>query len=288
MNNKKHPHTKKYRIQTVLDFAEESGVKIFFPKGYYGINLVINSRENLKFYFDKAEFSFVGITDELGKRSKNIKFEGTLILYNRFGTYNSSNIKLDTLILKSDTTRSIEKLRNKGCHIYKGTKDVSIKYLEIEDLGSGDLRYQNNHAALAIDGERNNPENIKIDKTVIKSSDRHGAYVTGTGHYFGEIIIEEYGIGDVDGMTFMQDANKGDEKILSGLWINRCGNSTFNKVLIKTKDSKQGFPLKLDEGKTDQPTFINELNLDVPYKDTLVVDHVLTNILVKDINILDD
>ena len=41
--------------------------------------------------------------------------------------------------------------------------------------------------------------------------------------------------------------------------------------------------LKLDEGKVDRPTFINELILDLPYKDTLILDDRSTNILVKKI-----
>lgn len=288
LNNTKHPNTGKYRIQTLLDFAEESGIIISFPKGYYGANLMIDSRQNINFNFNQAEFSLVYITDVGGTESKNINFGGTLIVHNRFGTFNSKYIHVDSLILKTNKKKSLEKLRNKGCHIYKGTKYLKINYLEIDDFGSGSKLYRNNHAALAIDGQGDNPENIWIRKVIIHSSDRHGMYVTGRNHFFEEVLIENYGIGDTHFMSQMQDAAKEDMKILSGLWINRCNNTTFNKVTIKTKKAKQGFPLKLDEGKPDEPTFINELILDVPYEDELVVDDVLTNVLVKKISIIVD
>jgi len=286
-NVKKHPKTKKYLIQSALDLAEESGVELYFPKGNYGINILIDSRSNLKFYFDSAEFSLIYITNEKGPRSENIIMKGKALVYNRFGTYESSNIKIDSLILKTDVTKSSEALRNKGCHIYKGTKNLEINYLEINDFGSGDEKYKNNHAALAIDGQRNNPEQIKINKTVIKSSDRHAAYITGSNHYFNEIIIEKYAQGNYELMTPMQDAQKEDSYVMSGLWLNRCNNSIFNKVKILTKESPIGFPLKLDEGDTAKPTVINHLELDVKYTDALVVDDVLTNVLVKKVTTLD-
>jgi len=286
-NVKKHPKTKNYLIQSALDLAEVSGIELYFPKGNYGINILIDSRSNLNFYFDSAEFRLIHITNEKGSRSENIIMKGKAFVYNGFGTYESSNIKIDSLILKTDVTKSSESLRNKGCHIYKGTKNLEINYLEINDFGSGGEKYRNNHAALAIDGQRNNPEQIKINKTIIKSSDRHAAYITGSNHYFNEIIIEKYAQGNSNLMTPMQDAQKEDSYVMSGLWLNRCNNSTFNKVKILTKESPVGFPLKLDEGNTAKPTFINHLELDVKYTDTLVIDDVLTNILVKKITTLD-
>lgn len=287
-NNMKHPNTGKYKIQTLLDFAEESQITINFPKGYYGINIIIQSRENVNLHFNQSEFNLIHITDEQRKESKNINLKGTLILYNQFGSYNSRNIELDSLILKSDINKNLEKLRNKGCHIYKGTKNLNIKYLEVNDLGSGEEKYKNTHAALAIDGQDNNPQKISIQKTLIKSSDRHGAYITGSNHFFEEIVIEKYGLGSTDGMKGMQDANFEDAFVLSGLWINRCNDCIFNSVTITTKHSQNGIPLKLDEGNIDAPTFINKLNLDVNYRDSLVLDNEITNVLVKKVEITSD
>lgn len=285
-NNTKHPNTGKYKIHTLLDLAEESTMLINFPSGNYGMNILIDSRENINFHFNDSEFSLIHITNEKGTESKNINLTGSLIVYNRFGTYNSQNIRLDTLLLKSNPEKSLEKLRNKGCHIYKGTKNLKIKYLKIEDLGSGAEAYRNNHAALAIDGLRNNPEKVIIDKVEITSSDRHGIYVTGKNHIFKNILIKEYGSGTSIFMSQMQDANQGDERVISGLWVNRCNNCQFDNVEIRTKNSK-GHPLKLDEGKSSEPTIINTLKLDVPYEEDLVLDDILTNVLVRKIELVD-
>ncbi|SDS43458.1 hypothetical protein [Winogradskyella sediminis] len=281
VNNRKHPNTGKYKIQTLIDFAEESQTTINFPKGNYGVNLLIDSRENINFHFNKSGFSLIHITNAKGKESKNINLRGALIVYNRFGTYNSSNIILDTLILKSNPDKSLENLRNKGCHIYKGTKNLKIEYLEVNDLGSGSKDYRTNHAALAIDGQGDNPVGINIKDVLIRSSDRHGVYITGSDHVIDNIVVEKYAQGDTEDMVGMQDATMDDALVLSGLWVNRCNNCNFKNVKISTKYSENGFPLKLDEGKVGMPTIIENLELDIKYQDSLIVDDVLTNVIVK-------
>lgn len=288
LNNTKHPNTGKYRIQTLLDFAEESQIIIDFPSGNYNLNLFIDSRENINLNFNNSAFSLVHITNAKGKESKNINLRGKLLVYNQFGTYNSTNIKLDTLILKSDIKKSKEGLRNKGCHIYKGTRNLFIDYLEINDLGSGSIDYKSNHAALAIDGQGDNPIGISIKNTLIRSSDRHGAYITGSKHFFGKITIEKYAQGDTNNMIGMQDARIEDALVLSGLWINRCNDSVFDEIMILTKKSTNGIPLKLDEGNFLHPTFVNLLKFDKPYIDSMVLDNVLTNVLVKRLDVVND
>jgi len=281
LNNKIHPNTGKSLINSVIELAQNNPVEIKFHKGYYGINLIFDSKQNIDLYFNKSEFDLVHITNEGGTHSKNINLKGTLILYDRFGTYYSSNINVDSLIIKTDLQKNLKNSRSRGCHIYKGTDSLYIKYLKIEDLGSGDKKYINNHAALAIDGLRENPSHITIDEVYITSSDRHGAYITGSNNVFKKIIINKYGQGTTDFMSGMQDSKKGDEKILSALWINRCNNCLFENVQILTKYSKNGFPLKLDEGDSGKPTIIENLFLDVEYKDSLILDDILTNVLVK-------
>ena len=136
---------------------------------------------------------------------------------------------------------------------------------------------------MAIDGLRENPTNITIDEVYIDSSDRHGAYITGSNNVFKKIVINKYAQGTTEFMSGMQDSVNGEERVLSGLWVNRCNNCIFNEVIIYTKNSKSALPLKLDEGIIREPTFINILKLDVPYKDDLVLDDLFTNILVKKI-----
>ncbi|WP_421804510.1 hypothetical protein [Flagellimonas sp.] len=279
-NNRIHPKTGVSRMESLMELSEKSKATIYFPKGFYGVNLLFHSKRNVSFTFNQAQFNLLDITDEEGTESSHIKLMGTLILYDRFGTYNSNNIEVDSLIIKSDSTKNLSNNRSRGCHIYKGTKFLKIKYLEIQDLGSGGEQYKNNHAALALDGLWNNPENITIDEVLIKSSDRHGAYVTGNNNKIHKITIEKYAQGTMDFMTGMQDSQKGEEQILSGLWINRCNDCVFDEVYVK---GEEPYLLKLDEGKVDRPTFINELILDLPYKDTLILDDRSTNILVKKI-----
>lgn len=281
LNDKKHPNTGKSLISSVLDLAENSPIKINFPKGYYGVNLVFNSRKNIDLHFNEAAFDLVHITNEGGSQSRNITLEGTLILYEGFGIYHSKNVTADSVIIKLNPQKTLKESKSRGCHIYKGTDSLLINYLEIEDLASGNIGFKNNHAALAIDGSRENPTNITINEVYIKSSDRHGAYITGTNNIFKKIKIDKYAQGTTNFMTGMQDAGKGNEKILSGLWINRCNNCIFENVQILTKYSKNGYPLKLDEGNSGMPTIIENLVLDVEYKDALILDDILTNVLVK-------
>ncbi|WP_225035910.1 hypothetical protein [Winogradskyella sp. SM1960] len=286
-NNYKHPNTNMSRMHTLIDFAQDYDGTIFFSKGYYQTNLIMDSKQNIDFKFDKAEFNLLHITNEKGQPSHNITLRGTLVLYDRLGTYNSHNIKIDSVIIKTNEYKNLAKQKSRGCHIYKGTDTLSIKYLEVHDLASGSEIYKNNHAALAIDGLRNNPTHVSIDEVYIKSSDRHGAYITGSNHIFKKIKIEKYAQGTTEGMTGMQDSDPGEELEFSGLWINRCNDCQFDNVDINTKLSRNYYPLKLDEGNIGRPTFIDTLTLDVKYKDTLVLDNVLTNILVKKIITID-
>lgn len=285
-----HPKTNVSRIQSLLDFAEKFNVEVYFEKGYYKSNLIIDSRKNLNLRFNNSEFNLLHIKSEKGDTSSNIKIKGKLILYDRLGTYNSHNIEIDSVIIKTDVKKNLRHAKSRGCHIYKKTDTLSIKYLEIQDLASEGEIYKNNHAALAIDGLRENPTHISINEVVIKSSDRHGAYITGSNNRFNSIIINKYAQGTSKGMSGMQDSDKGEEVKFTGLWINRCHDCQFDyvKIISKYSDIRKYSPLKLDEGNIAKPTFINNLVLDLAYTDTLVVDDVLTNVLVKKVEVTSD
>lgn len=288
MNNSIHKTTQKSKMESLIDFASQYKDTIYFHEGYYNSNLILDSRQNVHFKFDHSGFNLMNITNEEGEESSNILLSGTLILYDKFGTYNSNNIKVDSLIIKSNASKHLSGKKSRGCHIYKGTRNMNIEYLKVEDLASGDSYYHHNHAALSLDGLRDAPQNIVIDEAIIKSSDRHGVFINGENNTIKDLKIYRYAQGTVSGMSKMQGTQPGEESILSGMWINRCNNCFFNKVEIRTKYSDKGIPLKLDEGRTDQPTIINELLLDEPYKDSLVLDDILTNVLVKKITVMDD
>ncbi len=254
----KHPFTKEPKFKTVLDLAEEHGIELYFPEGYYGRGLYLDARQNIKIRFNNAAFNLIHITKDKKKgiAPKNIVLKGKIISYDRLGMTHAENISIDTVYIKSDLKKN--ERRSRGCHIYAGCKNIDIKYLEVEDFGSGDVTYQYNHAALAIDGWQNNPENVQIDKVYIKSTDRHGIYLTGRDHLIGEVVIDKFGVGNSKEMAPMQDANnkKGENKEFKALWINKCYDSFIESITINEKGSKGKYTAHFDYGNKDQPVTI--------------------------------
>lgn len=253
-----HPVSGKNRMTTVLDIAEQSGLEITFPSGYYGMDLTLDSRKNLNLRFNNSEFSLIHITqvkDTLPK-PENITLKGTIICYARLGMTEALNISIDSVIIKTDPSKNLWGLRSAGCHIYHGCKDIKINYLEIQDLGSGGEKYKYTHAALAIDGWNNNPENVQIKKIHIKSTDRHGIYITGKDHLIGDVIIDRFGVGSSEGMDGMQDAAKGEEKEFKAIWINKCYDSFIENITINEKDSNAKYTAHFDSGNKAQSVTI--------------------------------
>ena len=264
-----HPKTKISKFQTVLNIAENHGVELFFPKGYYGRGLFLESKKNIKINFDNAEFNTITISaarDSIIKKSENIRFKGTVISYGGLAITKAIDVLIDSVYIKTNLHKNVS--RSRGCHIYAGAENVTIKYLYVDDLGSGSKKYINNHAALAIDGYKNNPVNVQIKKVHIKSSDRHGAYITGSDHIIDELIIDKFGVGSSKHMSGMQDANNKIEehKEFKGLWVNRCYDSFIEKVTINTKDSKGKYAIHFDEGDKNRPVTIGRLKILNPKK----------------------
>lgn len=259
----RHPITNNPKITDVLDIAENEGIELFFPKGFYNVPLILDSRENIKIKSDKAEFDIIHITvdPEIKKKPRNITIKGTIISFDRLGITEATNVKIDSVIIKSDTIKSARKMRARGCHIYYGSNHISIEYLQVNDFGSGDKRYDNNHAALAIDGWGDQPKNVYIGKVHIKSTDRHGVYITGENHFIGDIFIDKFGVGNDKDMSPMQDADAKEEKLFAGVWINRCYNSIINNIYINNKKSKGYFSVNFDEGDMDKPVKIQYLEV---------------------------
>ncbi|SDG75078.1 hypothetical protein [Winogradskyella thalassocola] len=258
-----HPYTKESKIKTVLDLCENNNIELFFPKGYYKMALVLDSRKNLNIRFDMAEFDVIHITNDAPSKisPENINLKGKVVSFDRLGITEAHNISIDTVYLKSDVTKNLRKMRGRGCHIYHGCNNIKIKYLEIDDFGSGDVSYQHNHAALAIDGYGNNPVNVQIEKLHIKSTDRHGIYITGKDHLIGEVIIDKFGIGSSDKMSGMQDASKGEEIEFKALWINKCYDSFIESITINEKNSKAKYTAHFDSGDKTRPFTIGKFKV---------------------------
>ncbi len=271
---RKHLKMPNNYLTAIIDLAEKTGMTISFPKGYYPLNLTLDGRRNVKLHFNHSAFELIHITDRDGKgpRPENIELTGTLISFVRLGITEATNIKIDTILLKSNPEMSKSKLRNRGCHIYHGVKDVSINYLEIDDLGSGNEQYKHTHAALAIDGTHNNPKQININEIYIRSSDRHGIYLTGSDHTIGTITISQFGVGSAEGMSNMQESMPGQEKEFTGVWLNKCTNTTIDQIIIDCEKSNGKFALKFERGSIFKPTIINQLIVK-NYKKDLPLDY---------------
>jgi len=255
-----HPYTKKGKLETVLDLSENHGILMNFPKGYYKMNLFIKGRKNIKLNFENAEFGgLIKIIENDSIQSENIKLKGDVVSYAGLFTRKSNNININNITIKSSLVKNIYKIRSKGCHIYAGSSNVTINNLVIDDLGSGSEAFVYTHAAIAIDGWNNNPTDITIKKAHIKSTDRHGVYLTGTDNYIEELIIDKFGIGTSKFMVGMEDAAKGEEKEFAAVWINKCYDCAFDKITINEKESKGKYAAFFDVGDKTRPTLIDEM-----------------------------
>ncbi len=259
---KGHPTLGVNRMTAVLDLAEESGLEISFPSGYYKMNLTIKERKNVKLNFKDAEFGgMIQIIEHDSIESKGIVLKGDLVTYAGLFIRKSSGINIDNIVIKSDVEKNIYGIRSKGCHIYAGSSNITINYLEVQDVGSGNEKHKYTHAAIAIDGWNNNPTDITINKAHIKSTDRHGVYITGTDNYIKELTIDKFGVGTSKFMDGMQDADnaKGEHKEFTALWINKCYDCAFDKITINEKDSKGKYTVFFDAGDKERPTLIDEI-----------------------------
>lgn len=288
-NTEINPITGKPVIISLLDLAEKRNIEITFIAGDYPHDLNIKSRKNLKLNFLNTSFNALTISGSKNLKSSDINLRGQLVLFDRFGIHQANNVLIECLILKTDTTKNLSGLRSRGCHIYKGVSNLHINHLEIGDSGSGiNKAYINTHAALVIDGMGDNPNSVFINKAIITSSDTHGAYITGDNHKIDTLVVYNFGKGTTRFMSKMQEAKSGQEHIKSGVWINRCNNCIFKNITVYTKNSPEGFPLKLDKGKPNMPTVIERLVLDTKYRDTLIIDELESNIIVKRIDVFEN
>jgi len=262
IHNFGHPYTKKTRLETILDLSEKHGVDMTFPKGYYKTALIIRGRKNVKLNFENAEFGgMIKVFEKDSTQSENISLKGGLITYAGFFTRKSSNINIGDLKIKSDLSKNIYKIRSSGCHIYAGSSNVTINNIEVDDLGSGTEDYKYTHAAIAIDGWNDNPTNVTINKAYIKSTDRHGVYITGTDNYIKELTIDKFGMGTSTFMAGMGDADnvKGEHKEFAAVWVNKCYDCAIDKITINEKDSKGKYTAFFDAGDKTRPTLVGEM-----------------------------
>lgn len=267
----------------------KNSVPVTFSKGSYALNLDLNGLQNVSIFFDNATINGrISIIDVNNTASKNIHLKGNLTVLDKIFIRKSSDIVFENVIVKSDTINALTKNKNRGVSVYAGSKNIRFNTLKIKETG-GDKSdfFKYTAAAFQVHGWNNNPDNITIENLTLVNSSRTAAYITGKNHSIKNIDIKGYGSGSSKNMFGLEDAKENTQKIFTGLWINKCNNCTFNSVKVVTKNSKT-FALKLGLGKSNEPTIINNLTLDIPYKDELILDSKLTNVLVKKLQLAND
>lgn len=277
-----HPFTKKNKIETIIELAKENNLEITFPKGFYKESIILKGEKDLKITFDSAEFGgMIQIYENDSVPSQNIVFKGNLISYAGFFVRKSNDITIENLTLKSNKSKNIFGIRSKGCVIDAGTENIKINKLLVEDLGSEPEAHKYNNSALSIQGWNNNPINVQIKKVHIKSSDRHGIYITGNDHLIGDVVIDNFGIGSSTNMSQMQDAANGEEKSFKALWINRCYDSFIENITINEKDSKGKYTAHFDEGDKKRPFVIGNFNVINDNSNIAVLKEPNTNVIIE-------
>ncbi len=269
-------------IENILNLAE-SGLPLTFPQGFYKTDLIFKGRQHIKIYSQDASFSgqIQIIENEKGQTSNRITFKGKLTTYSKFFMRKSQDIIIDTLIVASDTLKSKYGKRSLGCSIYAGSKNVHIKKLVVEDLGSGDDYYQYSLAALQLHGWNNNPQSVIIDEAVIEKSDRHGVYITGRNHQIKNLTIKQVGLGTISHHNGLEDAAAEEIAVTSALWINKCHDSRFTNVTIDCTDSKPQVTVNFDEGGSSEPTIIDYLTIKNNSGNIQLLPNDLTNVVVR-------
>ncbi|WP_452225478.1 hypothetical protein [Lacinutrix chionoecetis] len=280
-----HPYTKKPTTQSILELAQKENIKLFFPKGYYKFGLYFKGIQDITIESDGAEFGgpLYFIEDAEGNESKDIKITGNITTYYKVFMRKCQDIEFETVNVVSNPEKNIAKLNSMGCDIYGGSKFIYFKNLIIDGLGSDGDSFKLNRAALQVHGWNNNPESLTIDHLKIISSDRHGVYLTGNNHNIQKITIDKFGVGSYKGMNDLDDSAKGQTDNVTGLWLNKCNNTSIGNVTINTANSKGTYSVWLDEGNTAQPTTIESITLTGGDKKLPLFAEETTNVVVRDL-----
>ena len=249
-----HPKILKDKLDVLLDIAE-SGITITFPEGVYNRTFNIINRSNIHIIANNALFTGSIIINN----SNSIIAEGTIQTLLQFVTNESENLIFENIIIKTDTALSGNGKRSYGCSIHGGTKNLKIKKLVVEDVGSGSEEYKFVKGGLVVHGHNNEPQKISIDSVLIQSSDRHGAYLTGSEINIKYLRVNKFGLGSSDQMAPMEGGINGEQRNFAGLWIKNCFNSKIEKAIIDLNGSNGKFSYNFDIGESFRPFTIGEL-----------------------------
>lgn len=256
------------------------GIPLILKPGLYKTQLNVGySNSYIKFEKGAEVTGLIHVYVPDGKEPiENIKFEGDVITYDRFGTRNLNGLFFDRIIVKSDGSKATDYpgINGRGCHISPNTKNVFGHELIVEGLDDDGF---NNHAAISIDGYSGNPSNINIDTIVVKDSEVHGVYLTGTGHNIGNIIVENFGKGEFKGTVGMEDSGGLQQsQELKGVWLNRCWNTNIGNITVSCSGANANakYCVMIDEtGKGSNIGAVNIGNINI--SNTTNVNCFMTN-----------
>ena len=138
---------------------------------------------------------------------------------------------------------------------------MTIRKLIVDDVGSGTSDFKYVKGGLVVHGHNDEPENIKMDSVFIKSSDRHGVYLSGDQIHIDYLSIDKFGIGSGEHMAKMEGGIEGEQLDFAGLWIKNCFDSSIKRTEINLTQSKGVYSLNMDYGESFRPVILDTVLL---------------------------
>lgn len=191
---------------------------------------------------------------------EDVVITGKLTTTDRFGTINCKNCYVESVHVLNDPARhsAYPGLPARGAHLYVGTDQLRVDNLVI-DYASG----ANTAAAFALDGNAWNPSNCSFGRVYVKDSAYTGAYITGGGHYFGELRVDGFAKEAPNG-EILQDSNGlAQTNEMKGFWVNRCWDTVISSLYTNQKVQDGERPNDNSQALIDQtghPSYVSTAN----------------------------
>ncbi len=271
-NFSSHSKTNKNLINELLKLAS-SGLKLYFPKGYYKTSFIIKGEKNIQINFNNASFS--GAVQIIN--SKNIALTGTIMSYSNGKIDRSSNIKIGNISILNQKEKNISNIESSGFEILNSASKIFINTIVVDGLGSG-KKYRYTHAGLKIYGNLELPSTVYIKKVHIISSRVNGVIIMGDNINIDTIKIVKFGTSTTNVLEKLSNTSKKYDDFV-GLWLQKNTNSTYNNIKIISKTNKN---VRLGSGVLSQPTIIENITITSKLSlENAIEDDEKTNVIVK-------
>lgn len=163
---------------------------------------------------------------------RDVFITGLLTTTDRLGTINCKDCYIESCWVLNDPVRhsAVPGQPCRGAHLYIGTDGLRVDNLVIDYAGGA-----NTAAAFSLDGNGWNPSNCSFGRLYVKDSAYNGIYITGGGHYFGEIRIDGFAKEAPNG-EILQDSNGlGQTNQFKSFWTNRCWNTRIDALFTNQR-----------------------------------------------------